>query len=162
MRCLEKRPADRPQSAAEVLRALDSLATAPSGTTSPAEAVSVRRDVGSQGSKGFLACAFVGMGIIVGGLAVRWWRGAPSPGTYDVGLSDEAPILFRTGGYSSLTIGPRGDFVVYVSQTRDGNSQLRYRGLLDTVERTIPGTDGANQPRISPDGKSVVFIRRTP
>ena len=33
MRCLAKRPADRPQSAEEVLRALDAVATAAAGTT---------------------------------------------------------------------------------------------------------------------------------
>ncbi len=48
MRCLEKRPADRPQSADEVLQALESVATPAGGTTvvqavAPAEAAQGRR-----------------------------------------------------------------------------------------------------------------------
>ena len=42
MRCLEKRPADRPQGAAEIVHALDDLTT-PSGGMSPASPVEVLR-----------------------------------------------------------------------------------------------------------------------
>jgi TolB-like protein/tRNA A-37 threonylcarbamoyl transferase component Bud32 len=48
MRCLEKRPADRPQSAAEIVHALDDLST-PSGGTSPTSTVPLRAGVGTSG-----------------------------------------------------------------------------------------------------------------
>ena len=40
--------------------------------------------------------------------------------SYDVGLSDDAPIAFR--GELALSIAPRGDFVVYVTETAGGYS----------------------------------------
>jgi serine/threonine protein kinase len=56
MRCLEKRPADRPQTAAEIVHALDDITT-PSGGTEPTSAVlrgAVRDDTGQR------ACAAAG------------------------------------------------------------------------------------------------------
>jgi serine/threonine-protein kinase len=160
MQCLEKSAADRPQSAADVVRALERVAVTPSGATRSREVASAPHDAASSARKVVLGCVLVGAGLAAGLLMTRWRPGSvTAPSAYDIGLSDAAPIVFR--GELSLSIAPRGDFVVYVAETTGGVSQLRYRGLLDTVERLIPGTDRGYGPQISPDGRTVAFIRVT-
>ena len=159
MQCLEKSAADRPQSAEEILRTLDGLARTPVGTTSRTASASARRGVGVKASKMLAASLLVAAGIATGVLAARW-RAAPvaNLAVYDVGLSEGAPILLPSL-FSTVSIAPHGDFVVYVTQTPGGVSQLRYRSLVDTVERLIPATEDGTSPQIAPDGESVAFIR---
>jgi tRNA A-37 threonylcarbamoyl transferase component Bud32 len=159
MQCLEKSAADRPQSAAEVVRALDGVVVTPGGTARSPEVARARPSVGSTARKAILFM-LVGAAITVAVLTTRRLAGsAAAPAAYDQGLSDAAPIVFR--GELSLSIAPHGDFVVYVAETPGGISQLRYRSLLDTVERLIPGTEGGYGPQVSPDGRTVAFIRIT-
>ena len=87
MRCLEKRPADRPQTAAEIVHALDDITT-PSGGTEPTSAVlrgavpapnvttpgsvlALRRDIKAN----VIVIAIVALVLGAGGMAV-WKRGA--------------------------------------------------------------------------------------
>ena len=86
MRCLEKRPADRPQTAAEIVHALDDITT-PSGGTQPTSAVlrgvstpnvttsgsllARRRDIKAN----VIVIAIVALVLGAGGMAV-WKRGA--------------------------------------------------------------------------------------
>jgi tetratricopeptide (TPR) repeat protein len=80
MRCLAKKPADRPQRAEEVLGALEVLAT-PSGGMTPTET----QPVGGSGKRSRRRWALVGgAGVavalgVVGAWAV-WFRGPPLPG----------------------------------------------------------------------------------
>jgi len=78
MRCLEKRPADRPQSAAEVVRALD-LVTTPSGGSEPARS----GPTGVGPSRGVGRWAWVGAAvvIVVAGSVFAWQRLHRAPGT---------------------------------------------------------------------------------
>ena len=157
MQCLEKSAADRPQTAEEILRVLNGPATTPVGTPLDATAPSTARTSGTRTRRIMVACGLVGAGV-VGALAARSRVGAEVRlASYDVGLSDDAPIVFR--GALSLAIAPGGEFVVYVSQLPSGVSQLRYRSLRDTVERVISGTDGGFDAQVSPDGRSVAFVR---
>jgi Tol biopolymer transport system component len=55
------------------------------------------------------------------------------------------------GDLSAVGITPNGDTVVYQSD------RLYMRGLSDAVSRPIPGTDGARNLLISPDGRWAVF-----
>ena len=158
MQCLEKSPADRPQSAAEVLRTLETLASERSGATTPVELASARHASGSRVRIMLVVSALVAVGVAAGVLVAHSRNATNSAlASYDVGLSPDAPIAFR--GWSALSIAPRGDFVVYVAETEGGMTQLRYRGLRDTIERLIPGTDRGYGPQISPDGRSIAFIR---
>lgn len=65
MRCLEKRPGDRPQSAAEILRVLDAVGT--SGDASPATIVA-RHFIGARYAIMLIAAA----ALLAGG--AWWWR----------------------------------------------------------------------------------------
>ena len=71
MRCLEKRPADRPQSAAEVVHALDDITT-PSGGMTPAGTAQWR---GLSRRWGVIAATVVVIGIVIAG-----WFFAMRPG----------------------------------------------------------------------------------
>ena len=158
MQCLEKSAADRPQSAADVLRALDGLVITPAGTTLSTLTAPAGVRARSRVWGAMLACGLIIAALGVGAIFARWRDGgAHGPAIYDVGLADDAPIVFR--GQLSLSISPRGDFVVYVTETPAGVSQLRYRSLTDSVERTLTGTDAGFAPQVSPDARSVAFIR---
>ena len=83
MRCLEKRPADLPQGAEELLGVLESLST-PSGGMTPTETQPVR-GIGEAGRKTrrrlavtVAGVAFVALGVVVlGGFALWRWMGGP-------------------------------------------------------------------------------------
>ncbi len=62
MRCLEKEPADRPQSAAELVRALDDVATSGSREAAPAIALATRRTLGR--ALVLYAVAFLGVALL--------------------------------------------------------------------------------------------------
>jgi serine/threonine-protein kinase len=66
MACLEKRPADRPQSADEVLRVLESITT-PSGTMPRAESASITSIRGRHGlwGLGMIAAAAIGVAAVL-------------------------------------------------------------------------------------------------
>jgi serine/threonine protein kinase len=78
--CLAKRPADRPQSATEVMNLLDTLAT-PTGGTAPTMATTVASSIAQPPHRPRRAIAVAAAGAVVllllaGGL---WLRPAPSP-----------------------------------------------------------------------------------
>jgi tetratricopeptide (TPR) repeat protein len=80
MRCLEKRPADRPQRAEELLGVLEALST-PSGGMTPTETQPVR-GVGVGGRKTWRRLAVVAAvlgALALGGFGLWRWMGGPEP-----------------------------------------------------------------------------------
>ena len=57
----------------------------------------------------------------------------------------------------NFALSPDGSRIVYVGVAPDGGRQLWQRALNDLEPDPIPGTEGANSPRVSPDGLSVMF-----
>lgn len=89
MQCLEKRPADRPQRAEELLGVLESLST-PSGGMTPTETQPVR-GIGEAGRKTRrrLAVTVATLGaLVLGGFGLWRWMGGPEATT-----GDEARIV---------------------------------------------------------------------
>jgi TolB-like protein/tetratricopeptide (TPR) repeat protein len=78
MRCLEKRPADRPQSAAEVVRALD-LVTTPSGGSAPTR--SGLASIGPSRGVGRWASVGAALVVVVAGSVFAWQRLHRAPAT---------------------------------------------------------------------------------
>lgn len=82
MRCLEKRPADRWQSAEELLRALDAVITPGSGTAATVPVVGVLRPVAPSGGRAWKrAAAGMGLaGLALAGLALALRAAGLLPG----------------------------------------------------------------------------------
>ncbi|HEX9165541.1 MAG TPA: serine/threonine-protein kinase [Gemmatimonadales bacterium] len=100
MRCLEKRPADRPQSAEELLQQLDQVLTPSGGTTptatQPYQSVAARRAGRRRllaGAGGVVALA------VLGGAGWRWWQGRAAPIVADRVLV--APLEAEGTGFES-------------------------------------------------------------
>ena len=111
MRCLAKRPADRWQGAAELLDALEPLAT-PSGGTAP---TSVRLTASRRRSPVLLIAGAVGVAAIA---ALAWWRiGAAGSGGNDRSIA-VLPFESLAGdsSESSFIRGVHGEIVTQLSR----------------------------------------------
>jgi serine/threonine-protein kinase len=152
-KALEKLPADRFHSARAFADALQHPGFALPGR--PAETGVGRSRLPSLPvvvGMTVMAVAFVALGWSVGR------RGADAgPVEYDIGLPDTAAMWTGFTG-PGFALAPSGDFVVYQAAP-NGRSELWYRSLRDASVRRIPGTEGGNEPALSPDGTQVAFVR---
>ena len=109
MRCLEKRPADRWQTADELLTALEPLAT-PSGGTTP----TVTRPIGAaapERRRGRWLAIAAGVGaILVGGVLVLSRGHAPA-----LSLSGRAQVTLDPGLEIEPALSPDGKLIAYVA-----------------------------------------------
>jgi tRNA A-37 threonylcarbamoyl transferase component Bud32/tetratricopeptide (TPR) repeat protein len=128
MRTLEKRPADRPQSAGEVLQQLEAAVT-PSGGTQPTAAVPVRADQPAEKRviRRWWAAGAVALVVIAGGAGYAVWRGSSGHAPLDADLVAVAP--FDVIG-ADLGLWREG-FVDLLSHNLDG------AGPLKTVSPTV-------------------------
>jgi Tol biopolymer transport system component/tRNA A-37 threonylcarbamoyl transferase component Bud32 len=151
MKCLEKRPSDRWQSAGDLLAVLEPLAT-PSGGMSPTAAripavVRSTRLPWFAGAAVAAAVVIFAVGRMLRGGTVREEIGHQQQFTTDPGLEID-PAL-----------SPDGKLVAYVA----GNSQ-RMRIFIRPVAggRTFPLSDDSTvvegRPRWSPDGTQLLFV----
>ena len=163
MRCLEKRPADRVQSAAEIVHALDDITT-PSGGMQPTSATPAysinsanpRPRAGPTRNRKYFVAAAVVIAIISVGV---WWR-----------TRDNAPVLV-IGRTTQLTsdngleiqpvISPDGKLVAYSA----GNSVhmrvfIRPAGGGRTIPLSDDSTSVETHAQWSPDGNSLLFLSR--
>jgi serine/threonine-protein kinase len=147
---LEKIPADRFESAKAFGDALGNAGFRGGEAARTASRV-VAANVGWKWAAAALAFAAVGAGA----LAV-WALSRTGTETRDVGLPPNAPIQMA-GQFRTYAVSRDGSFLVYLARVGDV-TQLWYRSLRGTDAHQIPGTDGAGgTPRLSPDGKRVVF-----
>jgi hypothetical protein len=158
--CLRKDPAERWQSAHDVALRLREIAAADTDAEAPLRARRLAHwtIVALAASIPLLALA----GAVAGRL---WWRKTPGPATSGavVRSSLELPPGARLtlDGFTrtELALSPDGRVLVW-SASLDGSpsSTALYRRSLDSDDvRPIPGTDGANQPFFSPDGRWIGF-----
>jgi eukaryotic-like serine/threonine-protein kinase len=148
MRCLEKRPADRWQSANDLLSQLEALAT-PSGGMEPTSRLlspARRLDWRIAAIAGAVAVTVVG----------AWWMKRPVPiqvvgSTVQItnapGLELDAAIS-PDGQLVAYAAGPAGRTRIYVRQVAGGTP----RALTDSA------LAGARTPRWTPDGQTLTFL----
>lgn len=150
MRCLEKRPADRWQTADELLACIESLATPSAGMTPSGMEPHVRR-----ASRRWRAVA-AGFAVLVLVGATAWWVRRPPPAfvvtstaqvTNTPGLELDA-ALSPDGTVLAFSAGPLGRTRVHIRQIGGGAA----RALTDS------GAEPQRIPRWSADGQLLTFI----
>jgi eukaryotic-like serine/threonine-protein kinase len=154
MKCLAKRPADRWQTADELLAQLEPLAT-PSGGTTPTTTRPMK-SLATRGSRGsWLQWLGVvgGTAVIVIGLALLLAR-APA----EVRLGRRLQLTLSPGLELDPALSPDGKFVAYVAGTL-GASRLYVRQVEGgtPVGITADRSGFARMPRWSPDGQRLLF-----
>ena len=152
-RALQKIPADRFQTVAEFAAALAGSSGPPTMTSASRGRRADGRDatrrwplVAALGS-----VAGLGIGIGIGALAHRAMSPAPSA-LPTVHVS--TPVARSSGGLGGLAIASDGAFLI-VAGGKDSHLFIRRINGLDFVQ--IPGTEGAQNPFLSPDDQWVAF-----
>ena len=155
MKCLEKRPADRWQSADELLAQLEPLLT-PSGGTTPATTRPVEAVVSPARRAPWrrwivpaallLALAFV-LAFFLTRPPAELRLGRRAQLTLDPGLEID-PALSPDGELVAYAAGPLGETRLYVRQVEGGTP----------VALTRAGDGFARVPRWSPDGRRLLFL----
>ena len=160
LHALEKLPADRFPTAADFGAALRE-----GGTTALRRPG--RRSAGAshegarQWSRPRLVAAALGLaiaGAVIGVLATRPWRTAPSGGSALTVTSILAPAGGTFGEQRSLALSPDGRRLAFVFAAADGSRNLWLRSVDRLDAEPVPGSNGANAPFWSPDGRSLGFF----
>ncbi len=149
MRCLEKRPADRWQSAGELLAALEPLAT-PSGGMTPTGLTPVVAPAAGV-PKALWALVIIGtIALVAGALAVWRHRGA----------GDDEPVSYRraqvtnTGEAGAPLVSPDGKQIVYTSRQCADSGQCDVQLLLLDRQTGVTQTLADSMDQIEPLGWS--------
>ncbi|HET7040579.1 MAG TPA: protein kinase, partial [Gemmatimonadales bacterium] len=153
-KALEKLPADRFATAAEFAAALkDPAATMTLRSAAPPPPPRRRQLVGA-----VLVALAVGA---IGWMAALWWSGGrtgtPVVVRYDF---DVASTILSTSAAigTNLAVAPDGRAIAYIQVLTTGVPRIYYRRLEDAVAQPIPGSEGAQTPGFSPDGKWIAYM----
>lgn len=154
MRCLEKQPADRWQSAAELLAVLEPLAAHGGG---PASIQTRLPDVPSARGRWWPRLAGVATVVALAGAVVlaprssrpSWTLGKAAQLTTDAGLQID-PALSPDGKFVAYAAGTSASMRIYVRPIGGGR----------TIALTDDSTTLEVEPRWSPDGTQIMFLTR--
>ena len=171
-RCLEKRPEDRFQSAADLTFALRMLAGTGSIGASPLASAAGLPASGapSQQARNRLRTVLAGVALgLVAGIAGSWavgWFGVP---TSSPSVPTHLSLMLPAGTFlaaddppaagSSIAISQDGRSLAYVALRGDVR-RLVVRSLDQEADQELPGTDGAMTPLFSPDARWVAYFTK--
>jgi serine/threonine-protein kinase len=157
---LQKLPADRFASAADFATALTN--TAFTGTTALAGSVPAVKAGAGRAVWRSAAIAFGAATLVLAAVATwGWLRSVPRP-VVRVSMAfpeGEAPAAAATLRFAMSSDGSR---IVYAGPSETAAHQLWLRELDELNARPLPGTDGAQAPFFSPDGRRVAFFAGRP
>ena len=118
MRCLAKKPADRPQSADEILAVLEAVAT-PSGGVTPMDTRPMRAQVAARRRSWLVGAGILGAML----LALVLWRTSRSRATHPLDQNLVAVLPFRVAG-------------------ADPSLQYLRQGMVDLLQAKLTGSGG--------------------
>jgi serine/threonine-protein kinase len=157
---LEKLPADRFASAREFSEALrgkgGTLATTAARGVGPGTAPRERA------VRNPLVLGLAAALLLTAGVAAVEWRAAhraetPAVVRFSVPVSSSMLVSNAALG-TNMAVSPDGRMLAYPLTGKNGIAHLALRPLNETTPRPIPGTDGAQQPAFSADGRWVAYL----
>jgi serine/threonine-protein kinase len=153
-KCLSADPDERWQSAADLAAELQWIAGASSGSAAIAAGA---RPLRRAWVREAIAWGLVAVGVAAGVVLFQQKR-APAltitPKRFVVSLPDLRSIVAGTRPFALL---PDGSGVVYLGGTASA-WRVHVYTFADRAVRTVPDTDGAQLPAVSPDGKWIAFV----
>jgi Tol biopolymer transport system component len=152
--CLAKDATERWQSAGDLRRELEWIASSSSQSAAPA--VSGRRRGLPRGAAGLFA------GVVVAAAALAYafgpWRHAAPADAPLVRFEMRAPAGTTFKSVAEAEISPDGGTIVFVAVDTAGVHRLYLRSLSHTDARVVSGSDGAELPFWSPDGRMIGYF----
>jgi Tol biopolymer transport system component len=158
-RCLDRSPKNRLHDIADARIVLDDLISGASGgaaspdpgPAAPARGVSLRE----RAAWGVALVATVAAVFLAAG-RLRSGEGPVPPEPQTVRFSFVPPGEGTIEGFPAVS--PDGRTLVYAQQQQDGSTTLIAQSLESGTGRTLPGTNGGEQPFWSPDGRQLAFF----
>ena len=156
-RLLQKGPADRFQSAADVAWALEQADTSPAAGSQPLRERQPTRSTAAR------LVPWLLVPMVAGAIALTLWgperssaiRPAPEGLTRFTWILPQGTTLF-----SAPVVSPDGQRICWVGLSASAGSRLFVRDLSSTDAMPIPGSEGARHPFWSPDGRAIGFFAR--
>jgi len=150
--CLAKDPMDRWQTAGDVRRELDWIASSSTQHTAPAV---TRRRNRRRGAMGWIAAGVVAVAAAVyilgpgrashpDGALVRFSIGAPAGTTLNVP--------------AEMALSPDGSMIAFCASDSSGIAHVFVRPLASEQARALPGSENGGLPFWSPDSRTVAFF----
>ncbi len=151
-RCLDRDPATRLRDIGEARIVLADPHRAPEGAA-------LAGGHGGRSSRLPWALAGVLLVALAGVLAWGWvgQGGVAEAPSLHFSINNDTPVSLRSGDGRALAISPDGEMIVSISSAED--RPVLFLRRLDSFEASpIMGTENANQPTFSPDGKWLAFV----
>ncbi|HEY3173043.1 MAG TPA: protein kinase, partial [Thermoanaerobaculia bacterium] len=150
-RCLAKDPERRWQSARDVALELAEL-----GSGAVAFVAAAAKPSGKRGMAGWVAAALLLLALLAVLFGPGRFRQRQATATTPVRFTIPPPAGSTLQGM--LALSPDGTRLAFVATTADGRDRLLVRPLDSLATRSVDGTDGAEFPFWSPDGRSLAFF----
>lgn len=150
MRCLEKKPADRPQTAEEVREQLE-IAAMQSGGTVPVQAVATTGVPTAGGRKKTIIFATIAAALLVGSLIASRYLGGGRQ-EFDAGATEQ--ITNDPGIEVTPALSPDGKMLAYAGGEPDNTSIFVRQVSGGQAIRLASG----RAPQWSPDGSKLVYV----
>jgi serine/threonine protein kinase/Tol biopolymer transport system component len=161
MQLLEKNPADRPQSADEVRRALDAMPT--TAARSSGQGVEATKPIpitaigaGLTRQSVFLSALAALIGVALGSLLAGSRSAKPDARSVVAAIAVPAGHGLRPDG--GIALSPDGARLAFSAEDRNGTTALWVRALDSLAATRVEGAEGGAGPFWSPDGSSLGYF----